>query len=90
VSDTPNAITLVEHYVVTPPQLNTLGRDSNGIVTLIGVAAPAASLQIETTSDLSTAFAPLTTVTADANGVFTFIDNDAAAMSKRFYRASYP
>jgi hypothetical protein len=89
VSDTPNAITLAEHYLVLPRQLTSLGRDGDGVVTLVGAAAPGASIQIEATADLSTAFAPLTTVITNASGLFTLIDNDSAAMPKRFYRARY-
>jgi hypothetical protein len=64
---------------------------SGGDVQINGVGQGGATYQIETTSSLSTpSWTVAATVTADANGAFSYIDTEAKTLPMRFYRTFQP
>jgi len=71
-------------------KITSLNRAPNGHLIIFGRTAPMTTIQIQSSSDMSQSFEMIGSATSDANGVFQFEDNDAAALSKRFYRAIYP
>ena len=74
---------------VLPAVQITSADRSNSDFSLTGKAEPGATVQIETTADLTQQFAPLTTVQADATtGAFEFADA-APPPAAGFYRAVY-
>lgn len=79
-------------YTVTvvPFQINSITQTQDGHIVLQCQGVPSANNRIEASSDLSVpnSFQTLTTVGADASGIFSF--EDTAPGTKRFYRLAYP
>jgi hypothetical protein len=70
-------------------QIAAVNRLANGDF-VIGVQAGAlTSVEIQVSSDLFGSFTPIGSITTDFTGAFELEDANAAALPKRFYRASY-
>lgn len=68
--------------------ITSVTRPANRHFSLTGRAAPNAALNIQASPDLLTPFTTIASVTAAADGTFQYDDADAAALTKRFYRAA--
>jgi hypothetical protein len=65
-------------------------RDSNGTIHTTWQGTPGFAYRIEVSSNLLN-WATLTTLTAtNGTGLFELVENPAAEISQRFYRAAYP
>jgi len=63
---------------------------SNGHAFLQGLGAPRRNHTILATVDLTTPFLPIATVTAGADGSFSYEDSNIGNLDKRFYRVGFP
>ena len=74
-----------------PFKLTSIERLPNGHVQIHGVGAPLTPHFLEATGHVGLEpFAAIGQAMADSNGQFSFIDTNAAAFSRRFYRAVRP
>jgi autotransporter-associated beta strand protein len=84
----------VINVVVGPPPTNSIAGtvvNGNGSVTLSFVGVPDYTYLVEATLDLMppVVWTPVSTNTADINGLWQFTDTQAANYTQRFYRSVY-
>jgi hypothetical protein len=79
---------------VCPPPTNAIAStvvNGNGSVTLSFVGVPDYTYLVEATLDLTppVVWTPVSTNTADINGLWQFTDTQATNYTQRFYRSVY-
>jgi hypothetical protein len=80
--------TLIEHYTAAL-EITSASR-SHGQFSLTGQTVANASVNIQASPNLVAPFVTIDTVTANAAGVFEYIDPNSSSFQKRFYRAVFP
>jgi len=84
----------IVNVLVGPPPTNSIASavvNGNGTVTLSFAGVPNYTYQVESTTNLTppTVWLPVSTNTADINGLWQFTDSQATNYSMRFYRSLY-
>jgi hypothetical protein len=87
-----NLIDAAQGYIFEPAELQivSISRLPNGSIVLDCRGVPNRLNTVQVSDDLVSGFRFLASVPADANGLFQFIDTDAANFTKRFYRLTLP
>jgi len=82
-----NDVELTHVGVVAPPQIGNITKLGNGQIQLAGSGMPNASYDVQANTNLSTTnWLWISTIQADANGLLTVTDTNAANFPQRFYR----
>jgi hypothetical protein len=71
-------------------KITSITRLQNGHIVLQCQGAPSQPNTIRASPDLITPFSFLTSVMADANGMFQYEDTASGPLTKRFYRLTLP